>query len=195
VTPSVIRVAREADAAAVQAIYAPVVKETAISFELEPPSVDEMASRLAAVAKAGLPWLVLEQGGVVRGYAYASPHAARAGYRWAVDVSAYVAAEHRGRGVGRALYEPLLALVEAQGHVAACAGIALPNEASVRLHESLGFHLIGVYPAIGWKLGAWHDVGWWQCPLASRGEPPPEPLRIEALLATERGRALIPSSS
>jgi L-amino acid N-acyltransferase YncA len=186
-----IRLARASDAAAVQAIYAPVVRETAISFELEPPSVDEMAARMTSVAKAGLPWLVLERDGVVRGYAYASPHHARAGYRWAVDVSVYVDATDRGRGAGRALYEALLGLIEAQGHVAACAGIALPNEASVRLHESLGFHLIGVYPAIGWKLGAWHDVGWWQCPLAPRGEPPSEPLRVEAILATERGRALL----
>lgn len=186
-----IRLARASDAAALQAIYAPVVRDTAISFELDPPGVDELAARLASVTRAGLPWLVDEQAGLVRGYAYASPHHARPGYRWAVDVSVYVGAEHRGRRVGRALYEALLGLVEAQGHVAACAGIALPNEGSVRLHESLGFHLIGVFPAIGWKLGAWHDVGWWQCPLAPRGEPPSEPLRLEQVLATARGRALL----
>ena len=135
-----------------------------------------MAARIAR-AQATHPWLVAEQEGEVAGYAYGCPHRSRAAYRWAADVSVYVAEARRGRGLGRALYEELIGRLRRQGFHVACAGITLPNETSVRLHERLGFTPVGVYRRIGWKSGAWRDVGWWQLELRPAGnEPPPEPL-------------------
>lgn len=163
-----IRLATTADAAAIHAIYAPIVRSTAISFELEPPVVEEMRGRIAKTLHFW-PWLVCERQGAVLGYAYASRHRERAAYQWSVDVSVYVAADQRGRGIGRALYTALFAILRAQGYRNACAGIALPNAASVALHEAMGMRPVGVYRHVGYKLGAWHDVGWWQGEL----QPPP----------------------
>jgi len=163
----VIRPATAADAAAIAAVYAPYVRDTAISFEEVPPDAEEVAARMVA----GLPWLVADDGGVV-GFAFASPHRARSSYRWSVDVSVYVAPGARGRGLGSALYGELLPLVTGLGYVSAYAGITLPNHASVRLHERHGFQPVGIYRAVGFKLGAWHDVGWWGRRLQ---EPPAAP--------------------
>ena len=96
-------------------------------------------------------------------------------YQWSVDVSVYVDEGHRHRGIGRALYTSLFALLRLQGFHAAHAGITLPNAGSVALHESLGFRRIGVYPGVGYKLGAWHDVGWWQLSLRERAASPGPP--------------------
>ena len=177
-----IRVATPADAAGVAAVYAPVVAGTAISFEYQPPAEAEVARRMTA-ALAFAPWLVCCDGAEVIGYAYASRHHERAAYQWSVDVSVYIRDGRRRGGVGRALYGSLLALLRLQGFRAAHAGITLPNPASVGLHEALGFRPVGVYPAVGFKLGAWHDVGWWQLVLAPRRGAPPPPLGMAALLA------------
>jgi phosphinothricin acetyltransferase len=164
------------DAAACAAIYAPHVEASAISFEERAPSAAEMAARIDRTS-ATHPWLVAERGGEVAGYAYACPHRERPGYRWAVDVSVYVAGGQRGQGTGRALYEELFARLRRQGFHVACAGITLPNQASVALHERLGFLAVGVNHRIGWKAGAWRDVGWWQLQLLAPGEDrPTEPL-------------------
>lgn len=168
-----IRLATTADADALAAIYAPSVTGATTSFELEAPDAAEMARRLAAVL-AHAPWLVLERAGAVAGFAYASRHRDRAAYQWSVDVTVYVDAAHHRTGVGRALYTDLFERLRAQGYYVAHAGITLPNDASVALHESLGFTPIGVYPAVGYKLGAWRDVGWWRLALrAPEGEPAP----------------------
>ena len=159
------------DAEAVQRIYAPFVRDTAVSFELAPPGVEEVRARIAKILPRH-PWLVLEEGGEVLGYVYASPHRERPAYAWSVDTTVYVDEKHRRRGVGRALYASLFAVLELQGFHNAFAGIALPNPGSVGLHEALGFQPIGVYRQVGYKLGRWHDVGWWQRPLrAGDGEP------------------------
>ena len=164
------------DAAACAAIYAPHVEGSAVSFEERAPSGAEVAERITTTS-ATHPWLVAEGNGEVIGYAYATPHRSRAAYRWATDVAVYVAASDRGRGYGRALYEALLDRLRRQRFRMACAGITLPNDASVALHEALGFARVGVYRRIGWKAGTWRDVGWWQLELAPPGEgPPPEPL-------------------
>lgn len=166
----------ERDAAACAAIYAPYVETTPISFEEQPPSAAEMASRIARVA-ATHPWLVAEAGGGVVAYAYGSRLHERPAYRWAAEVSVYVAAGRRGEGIGRALYEALFERLRRQRFQVAFAGTTLPNEASVALHERLGFARTGVSPRIGWKQGSWHDVSWWQLELAPLGDdPPPEPL-------------------
>jgi L-amino acid N-acyltransferase YncA len=175
-----VRLARADDAGAVAAIYAPNVAAAAISFELDPPDAAEMQRRIAATVPS-LPWLVAEEEGAVVGFAYASKHRERAAYQWSVDVSVYVDARRHRRGLGRALYRPLLAIVRAQGFYAAHAGITLPNHASVGLHESLGFRPVGVYRAVGYKLGAWHDVGWWQLPLRERTGQPALPRSLSEL--------------
>jgi phosphinothricin acetyltransferase len=183
--PALIRVTTKADAAQIQAIYAPVVENTIISFELEPPGVAEIEQRLQKTLEM-FPWLVCEDKGQVIGYAYAGKHRERAAYRWAVDVSAYVKEGFRGTGVGRALYAALLPILAEQGFYNAFAGIALPNPASVGLHEAAGFTPLGVYRQVGYKLGAWHDVGWWQRVLQSP-EVPPRPLRAFKDLAETAG--------
>ena len=167
----------EDDAASCAAIYAPHVEAGATSFEEVPPFAAGDRRQDRATTAATHAWLVAELDGEVVGFAYACRHRARPAYRWSVDVSVYVGDGHRGAGVGRALYEALFARLRERRFRVACAGITLPNEASVALHESLGFAPIGVYRGIGWKAGAWRDVGWWQLELEPPGDgPPPEPL-------------------
>ncbi len=149
------------DAPAVQAIYAPYVSGTAISFEEVPPDIREIERRIAAILPHH-PYLVAEEDGRVVGYAYASEHRTRAAYRTSIDVAVYVAPGMQRRGVARALYARLLPAAASMGYHAAFAGIALPNEASVGLHEAMGFELVGIYREVGRKFDAWHDVGWWQ---------------------------------
>ncbi len=164
------------DAPACAAIYAPYVETTPISFEERPPEAGEMASRIERVI-AGYPWLIGEAEGETVGYAYASRLQERPAYRWAAEVSVYVASEQHGRGYGQTLYEALFERLRQQRLQVAWAGITLPNEASVRLHERLGFTRIGISQRIGWKAGRWHDVSWWQMELTPAGTgPPPEPL-------------------
>ena len=163
------------DAAACAAIYAPYVRDTAVSFEETPPTAQHMERRIRRFS-ATHPWLVAEAGGRVAGFAYAAPHRERAAYRWAADVAVYVDPGHQRQGLGRALYGELLPLLREQRLRVTCAGITLPNDASVRLHETLGFEPVGVYRGIGFKAGAWHDVGWWQLELNRGDGPPQEPL-------------------
>lgn len=162
-TPSATRTrsATAEDASALQAIYAPIVEGTAISFEERPPSVEEMTARITSTLER-YPYLVAECGGRVVGYAYAGQHRMREAYRWSVDVSAYVAEDARGLGVGRVLYGALLSDLSSRAFHAAFAGIALPNAASVAFHEAMGFEPVGIYREVGFKFGRWHDVGWWQ---------------------------------
>ena len=162
----------ERDAAACAAIYAPYVLHTPATFEDVAPDAREMEERIRRI-QATYPWLVAEQDGRVVGYAYASRHRERAAYRWACDVAVYVGAVHQRNGIGRRVYEELFERLRAQGFHVAVAGIALPNDASVGLHEALGFALVGVHRAIGWKAGAWRDVGWWQLRLLPAGDAPP----------------------
>jgi phosphinothricin acetyltransferase len=177
-----IRLATPGDAAAIAAIYGPYCEASAVSFETAAPSADEMAARMDGVL-AERPWLVLDHDGDVAGYAYASRHRDRAAYSWAVDTAVYVAPAFHRQGVGRALYTTLFALLRQQGYFRACAGVTLPNEASVRLHESVGFRHVGTYLRIGFKLGAWRDVSWYQADLQPDRLDPPGPVRLAALLA------------
>ena len=163
------------DAQACAAIYAPFVRDTPISFEVVAPEADDFAERIRRISLTH-PWLVAESDGAVAGYAHGSRHRERAAYRWSADVAVYIGAGNQRRGIGRALYGALFELLVRQGLRVACAGITLPNEASVGLHESLGFIPVGIYRRIGWKQGTWWDVGWWQLELAgSSSDPPAEP--------------------
>jgi phosphinothricin acetyltransferase len=157
-----IRPAVEADAAALARIYDPYVRATTVTFEAEPVAPEEMASRLRGVLSGGLPWLVAEQDGQVVGYAYASPWKSRAAYRFAVEVTVYLAPGFTRRGWGRRLYEELFARLRERGVHGVVGGIALPNDASVALHERLGMVKVAHFREIGFKLGRWIDVGYWQ---------------------------------
>jgi L-amino acid N-acyltransferase YncA len=163
------------DAAACAEIYAPHVEGSAVSFEERVPSAEEMAARIERYGTSHA-WLAAEREGEVIGYAYATAFNERRAYRWSASVSVYIAEEGRGQGVGRALYLALFDRLRERGFRMACAGITLPNGASVGLHERLGFELVGVNREIGWKQGAWRDVGWYQLELAPPPDgPPPEP--------------------
>ncbi len=169
--PFTLRDAVEDDAAALLGIYAPAVVGATISFEVEVPTVAQFAARIRDYGD-GWAWLLAEAAGAPIGYAYGSPHRGRAAYRWSVETSAYVAPEWHRRGVARALYLALFERLAARGYCNAYAGVTLPNEPSVAFHRGLGFAPIGVFPRVGHKLGAWHDVAWFHRPL--RDEPPPE---------------------
>ncbi|HEU4323738.1 MAG TPA: arsinothricin resistance N-acetyltransferase ArsN1 family B [Roseiflexaceae bacterium] len=175
-----LRLVTPEDAPAILGIYAPVVEQTAISFELAAPDLEEVRRRISE-GLVRYPWLVCDAPGGPAGYAYASQHRARLAYQWAAEVSVYVHPERRGQGVGRRLYRALLALLALQGYCVAYAGIALPNQASVALHEAVGFRPLVVYRAVGYKHGAWRDVGWWECDLRPR-EPDPAPPRSPSAL-------------
>ena len=168
-----LRPAEPRDAPALAAIYAPYVRDTVLSFELEPPDASVLLERLVDVQGRGLPWLVAERDGVVAGYAYAGPHRARAAYAWSVETSIWIGADHHRCGIGRSLLNTLLGQLTDQGYVRAFAGVTLPNPGSVGLHEALGFTPVGVYHQAGYKQGAWWDVGWWERALAPATVPPP----------------------
>jgi L-amino acid N-acyltransferase YncA len=175
-----IRLATARDGEAVAAIYRPVVAETAISFETTPPDQEEMARRIDETLQS-YPWLVCDIDGLTAGYAYAARHRVRGAYQWSVDTSVYIADAYRRRGVGRGLYTSLFAILAAQGYFNAFAGIALPNPASVALHQSMGFEAIGVYRGVGYKFDRWHDVGWWQLMLRHYEGSPSAPLDVAAV--------------
>ena len=181
------RLAQPDDAAAVSTIYAPFCESSHVSFEIVAPSEQQMRDRIARIG-AQFPWLIGEIEGDVAGYVYATQHRERAAYRWAVDVAVYVAAEWRRQGLGQALYHSLFSILRQQGYCKAFAGITLPNASSVGLHEALGFRPVAIFPGVGYKLGRWLDVGWWQLDLQPEAEHPPEPrlfqdIRDEAAVA------------
>ncbi len=190
--PPAIRLVTGRDAERVHAIYAPIVRDTAISFELEIPTVSEVRRRILGTLEK-FPWLVCEHDGDILGYCYAGPHRDRAAYQWSVDVSVYVQAEARRMGVGRAVYRSLFGLLALQGFYTAYAGITLPNPASVRLHESLGFRPIGVYGKVGYKLGGWHDVGWWYLPLQEQDGLPDPPVQLSGVVGSSAWDAAMDS--
>ncbi|MES2857143.1 MAG: arsinothricin resistance N-acetyltransferase ArsN1 family B [Bdellovibrionota bacterium] len=176
-----LRPVTEGDAASILEIYSPIVLTSSITYEETPPTLLEMKERITKVT-AKYPWLVAIDPETLQliGYAYASTHRERAAYRWATEVSVYIRDGFKGSGVGKRLYSELLDSLRELGYFKALAGISLPNEASVRLHESMGFKAIGTYPRIGFKFGQWHDAGWWEFDLQKSGQMPSEPLKPKA---------------
>jgi len=186
------RVAKLDDASVIAGIYAPYVSDTAITFEIDPPpDAEEIASRMRRIG-AIYPWLVASMHGEIAGYAYACENRTRAAYRWSVDAAVYLRDSAHRKGMGRGLYERLFALLRMQGFVNAFAGITLPNAPSVGLHEAFGFRLIGVHQDVGWKLGAWRDVGWWQLSLSTPSTEPREPIAFAELDSALVERAINP---
>ncbi|WNV73714.1 GNAT family N-acetyltransferase [Geodermatophilus sp. DSM 44513] len=177
-TGRLVRDATIGDAARCAEVYAPYVRDTVISFELEPPTAAEVAGRIEA-ALATHAWLVVEDAGRVVGYAYGSTFNARGGYRWSTSVSVYTEPGLQRTGAGRALYTALFQRLAARGYRTALAGVALPNAASAGLHLAMGFEPVGTYRRVAWKLGRWHDVTWYQRPLGDHaddeGGPPALP--------------------
>ncbi len=171
------RFATPSDGAAISRIYAPFVDGSAVSFEMEPPTGEEMARRIEKLWPSH-PWIVAESADGVIGYAYGSPYRERRAYQWAVEVTVYLHEAARGKGLGRKLYEALLELLTWQGFTKAYGVVTLPNPASAALHEAVGFRPFAVYRDIGFKNGAWHDVGWWECDLAPAKTPMPDPLAL-----------------
>ncbi|MGY1704687.1 GNAT family N-acetyltransferase [Geodermatophilus sp. SYSU D00697] len=169
-----VREATQADAGGCAEVYAPYVRDTAISFETEPPDAAEMGSRIAAALRTHA-WVVLEDAGRVTGYAYGGPFMTRPAYRWSTSVSVYTERGRRRPGAGRALYTALFDRLAARGLRMALAGIVLPNDASAGLHAALGFTPCGTYRRVGWKLGRWHDVAWSQRPLRDGADDDGEP--------------------
>lgn len=192
--PPVLRLAREADAESLLAIYAPLVRETPISFELEPPEVEEYRGRITTVLER-TPWLVCQEEAAILGYAYASKFRPRPAYQWTVETTVYVHSKHHKRGVGRALYETLFDCLRLQGYRTALAVIALPNLASVALHEKVGFRPVGVFHDVGYKLERWHDVGFWELSLRDLAASPPAPRPLPAVRGTAAFRAALEKGS
>lgn len=166
-----VRPAQAHDASSIADIYRPFVEDGWASFEAGAPSTADIVGRIDT-AGTFYPWLVAEDADSVLGYAYASPHRAREAYITSVDTTIYCASNAQGKGVGKQLYSALLETLKRQNYVAAFAGIALPNEASIGLHRAMGFTLIGTYPKVGFKAGAWRDTQWWHCPLAAPSDQP-----------------------
>jgi phosphinothricin acetyltransferase len=167
-----LRPATPADAPAVRRIYAPYVRETAVTFTTTVPSVGALETKLSKTLDTH-PWLVCERDGRVVGYTYAGSLRRRDAYQWTVELSVYVDDRAQREGVGRRLYEALLDLLTAQGYASAYGVVTLPNPASVAFHESFGFDRVGRFDDVGFKHGAWHDVGWWRLSLSDPAAPEP----------------------
>jgi L-amino acid N-acyltransferase YncA len=181
--PRTIRLATGDDAAQIQAIYAPFCTDTPVSFELEPPTVAEMGERIFKTLEQ-FPWLVWDEGGEALGYVYARPFRERPAYQWSTEATVYIRRDQRRRGLGKKLYSALFRLLVLQGYVNVYAGITLPNPASVGLHETMGFELVGIYKGVGYKHEAWHDVGFWQRPLQPQRLQPASPKNWHELAGT-----------
>jgi L-amino acid N-acyltransferase YncA len=175
-----IRVAQPADAAGILKIYAPFCESTRVSFEIVPPTLEEMRERIARIT-ATYPWLVGEEGGRILGYVYGTRLRERAAYQWAVEVAVYISPEHQRRGLAQALYATLFSILRAQGYFKAFASVTLPNEASLGLHGKVGFRPAGVLEGVGYKTGEWLDVGWWQRELQPQVDAPSDPRPFPAI--------------
>jgi len=157
-----IRAATESDAEAIADIYNHYVTDTIVTFEEEPVSGSEIARRINQVQRSGLPWLVAEENGEILGYAYATPWKERSGYRLSVGTTVYLEKSCTGRGIGSQLYSELFKLLEKAGVRSAVGGVALPNDASVALHEKFGMRKVAEFERIGVKFDTWINVGYWQ---------------------------------
>ena len=157
-----IRVATAADADHIAEIYNHYIANTVVTFEEEPVAGAEMRRRMEDVFGASLPWLVAASGGRITGYAYATKWKARSAYRFSVETTVYLADGFGRQGLGSRLYEELFRLLSEKGIHAAIGGIALPNDASVALHEKFGMRKVAHFEQVGFKFGTWVDVGYWQ---------------------------------
>ena len=189
-----IRLASTADAPQIQVIYAPIVRDTYISFEQVIPDADEVAGRISKTLTQ-YPYLVCEVDGQIAGYCYGSSFRSRAAYQWTTEVTVYVHPDFQRRGIARGLYTSLFAILREQGYCNAVGVITVPNDGSVGLHESMGFEKIGVFHNIGYKLNTWQDTGWWQLELRPMPENPTPPISIAEFATYDQFEELLMSGT
>jgi L-amino acid N-acyltransferase YncA len=175
-----IRLASAADAKNISDIYAPYIKNTSLTFELEVPTQKQFAERIEKYLLEW-PWLVCEVDGIIAGYAYASRYRERAGYQWSCECSVYIHDNYLKRAIAQSLYAALTEILEKQGYRNVYAVINLPNDKSVALHEKCGFKWMATYEKVGYKLGKWKDVGWWVKILNEYSHEPEAPIPFEIL--------------
>lgn len=175
-----IRLATNNDAALILEIYQPYIENTSFTFETDVPSSDDFRKRIDDYLQ-NWPWLVCEENGIIAGYAYGSKYRERTAYQWCVEVSIYIHNDFQKRGIGKALYESLMEILKVQGYRNVYAVINLPNEKSVKFHESMGFSFFALYPNVGYKLGQWKNVGWWQINLNEYNMEPAPPIKFSVL--------------
>ena len=172
-----VRFAVKEDAAAILRIYETYIKNTTVTFEIEVPTVSAFEERMERIT-AQFPWLVCEIDGEVVGYAYASMHGERAAYRWSADLSVYIDERYHRRGIAASLYEAVQTLLREQGYYTVYAGVSTPNPKSEAFHTAMGFRNLGEFKNVGYKLGRWCGVTWFELPLSEYGEVPGEPVAI-----------------
>ncbi len=175
-----IRLAKPTDAAAILDIYAPYIKTTSLTFETEVPTITDFNNRIKSYLE-NWPWLVYEENGIVVGYAYASRYRERVAYQWGVECSVYIHDDFQRKGLASALYRKLFAILKAQGFTTVYAVVNLPNDPSVILHEKMGFRYFATYENVGYKLGKWKNVGWWQLQLNEYKIEPEAPVKFSEL--------------
>ena len=175
-----IRQAKPTDTTEILDIYSPYIRDTSITFETEIPSVADLGKRIQSCLE-NWPWLVFERNGRIAGYAYASRYRERAAYQWSIECSVYIHNDHHRSGIAKALYISLFSILKAQGFTKVYAVINLPNDPSVALHENMGFKYLATYENVGYKLGKWKNVGWWQLQLNDYSDEPPTPIKFSAL--------------
>jgi L-amino acid N-acyltransferase YncA len=175
-----IRLATKNDAAQIREIYSPNILDAAISFETEVPSIEEMQNRIETILQK-YPWIVCVIDGKIAGYVYASKHRDREAYQWSCECTIYMHNDFKGKGIGKELYQLLFEILKWQGFRNVYAGITLPNNGSVSIHEKCGFKHFATYENIGYKFGNWHSVGWWKLQINDYDLQPPPPLKISEL--------------
>jgi len=181
---SMIRIATTNDAEPILKIYNPYIENTSFTFETESPPIDSFKERISTYLQ-NWPWLVCEINGVLAGYAYGAKHRERVAYQWSVESSVYVHDDYQRRGVAQALYTALINILKLQGFRNLYAVINLPNDKSVSFHERLGFEYFATYKNVGFKLGRWKNVGWWQLQLNEYSMEPAPPIRFSELNTKE----------
>ena len=179
-----IRTATPDDSESILKIYAPYIEKTSYTFETEVPTVDSFKERISSYLK-NWPWLVCELDGVIAGYAYGTRHRERVAYQWSIESSVYVHDDYQRMGVARALYTALINILKLQGFRNLYAVINLPNDKSVSFHEKLGFEYFATYKNVGYKLGRWKNVGWWQLQLNEYSLEPEPPMNFSTLDITK----------
>ncbi len=179
-----IRFAETSDAAAILEIYKEYIEHTRVTFEIEVPTLSEFTGRMERIM-GQFPWLVYEIDGEIAGYAYGSKHGERAAYRWSADLSVYIHEKYHRNGIATALYNALTEILRRQGYFTVYAGVSTPNPKSEAFHEAYGFRRLGEFKNVGYKLGAWCGVAWYELPLAEYVTEPQEPRGIGALLEAD----------
>jgi phosphinothricin acetyltransferase len=176
----IIRLTNENDAPGILAIYAPYISSTSLTFETEVPDINSFKERINTYL-VNWPWLVCEIDGMIAGYAYAARYRERKAYQWGTEISVYIHDDHQRKGIARALYTAVIEILKKQGFRNAYAVINLPNDRSVAFHESLGFKYFATYENVGYKLGKWKNVGWWQLQLNEYSVEPAAPILFRDL--------------